>query len=70
MKPKLTKILIQNCFRFHASVAFIHKTIQSEDTLGVRSGLLNSYSFDGIVYDVSADPDTKNIFKEVCLCFF
>lgn len=41
------------------------KKIQSftEDALEVRSGLLNSYSFDGIVYDVSVGPDTKIILK-------
>lgn len=41
------------------------KKIQSftENVLEVRSGLLNSYSFDGIVCDTSVGPDTKNIFK-------
>ena len=47
------------------------KEIQSftEDALEVRSGLLNSYSFDGIVCDVSVGPDTKNIFKIQALSF-
>lgn len=64
MKPKLTKILIQNSqFSCFCCIYSWVKTIQSEDALGVRSGLLNSYSFDGIVCDVSAGPDTKNIFK-------
>lgn len=35
----------------------------TEDALEIRSGLLNLYTFDGIVYDVSVGPDTKNIFK-------